>query len=68
MFGGIGGVVKGVAMGNVISRIFDANKFVVPWEWMLLGFVVTLVVGLVSGYYPAMKASRLNPIEALRYE
>lgn len=68
MFGGIGGVVMGVAMGNVISRIFDANKFVVPWEWMLLGFVVTLVVGLVSGYYPAMKASRLNPIEALRYE
>lgn len=68
MFGGIGGVVLGVAMGNVISRIFNANKFVIPWEWMLLGFAVTLVVGLISGYYPAMKASRLNPIDALRYE
>ena len=68
MFGGIAGVILGVAMGNVISRIFEANKFVVPWEWMILGFVVTLIVGLVSGYYPAMKASRLNPIDALRYE
>lgn len=68
MFGGVGGVILGVAMGNVISRIFNADKFVLPWEWMLLGFGVTLIVGLVSGYYPAMKASRLNPIDALRYE
>jgi putative ABC transport system permease protein len=68
MIGGIAGVILGIGMGNLISKIFESNTFVAPWEWVILGFVVCLIVGLISGFYPAYKASRLNPIAALHYE
>ncbi len=68
MFGGVAGIVLGIGMGNVISRIFESNKFVAPWEWVILGFTVCLIVGLISGFYPAYKASKLDPIKALHYE
>jgi putative ABC transport system permease protein len=68
IMGGAGGVIIGLSIGNVIANIIKAGNFVAPWEWVFMGFVVCLVVGLVSGYYPAYKASRLDPIDALRYE
>jgi len=68
LMGGTGGVILGIAIGNVVAILLEANNFVVPWEWITMGFIVCLVVGLISGYYPAFKASRLDPIEALRYE
>jgi len=68
IMGGIGGVVIGLTIGNVIANIIKAGNFVAPWEWVSMGFVVCLIVGLISGYYPAYKASKLDPIDALRYE
>ena len=68
ILGGIGGVILGLSIGNVVANLLKAGNFVAPWEWVFMGFVVCLVVGLVSGYYPAFKASRLDPIDALRYE
>lgn len=68
IMGGIGGVIIGLSIGNVIANIIKAGNFVAPWEWVFMGFIVCLVVGLISGYYPAFKASRLDPIDALRYE
>ena len=66
--GGIAGVILGIVIGNIISAIISDGGFVVPWVWMFTGLIVCVVVGLLSGYYPAYKASKLDPIESLRYE
>lgn len=68
ILGGVGGVIIGLGIGNIVANLIKAGNFVAPWEWVIMGFVVCLVVGLISGYYPAYKASKLDPIDALRYE
>ncbi len=68
MIGGIAGVVFGILAGNGASRLLGNESFIIPWLWIIIGFVVCVIVGLVSGYYPAHKASKLDPIESLRFE
>lgn len=65
--GGLGGIVLGILAGNITS-IGMKTSFIVPWLWMLLGVAVCFVVSILSGYIPAVRASKLDPIEALRYE
>ncbi len=66
--GGIGGIILGILTGNAISRLMGITVFVVPWQWILFGLGVGMLVGLISGYLPAFKASKLDPIESLRFE
>jgi putative ABC transport system permease protein len=69
IIGGIGGLFLGIIIGNLISNSISAeSSFVVPWLWMAMGIAVCVFVGVISGIYPAIKASKLDPIEALRYE
>ncbi len=65
--GGLLGVLFGIIIGNLVAY-FLGGSFIIPWMWMFIGIVTCLVVGLLSGLYPALKASRLDPIESLRYE
>lgn len=66
--GGAAGILLGIIIGNVISTLLNPGTFVIPWLWILFGFGIGVIVGLLSGYIPAHKASRLDPIESLRFE
>jgi putative ABC transport system permease protein len=67
LLGGIAGIILGVIAGNMLAKLMSM-AFVLPWLWMMVGLAVCVGVGLLSGYYPANKASKLDPIESLRFE
>jgi putative ABC transport system permease protein len=63
------GAVLGALMGNAVGVfIFQVEGLVLPVAPFVLAFTACTIVGLLSGFLPAIKAARLDPIEALRYE
>ncbi len=67
LIGGIIGIVLGVGVGNLAGSLIHA-QMAVPVNWIIIGFSLCVLVGVVFGTYPAYKAANLDPIEALRYE
>jgi putative ABC transport system permease protein len=67
LFGGFFGILMGIIAANSISLMLGSSFFM-PWFWIFTGFIVCMVVGLLSGYLPAKRASLLDPIECLRFE
>jgi len=65
--GGFLGILIGVVGGNLIALQFDASV-IFPWDWALVSLVVCSLIGIGFGFFPAVKASSLDPIEALRFE
>lgn len=67
VLGGIFGIIIGIGIGNLLALVLNA-KFILPWLWIFLGITICIITGLAAGYMPARRASKLDPIEALRYE
>ncbi len=66
--GGVLGIILGLLLGNLIAISIFKGSMIIPWLWIFGGLILCFVVGIVAGVYPAVKASRLNPITALRHE
>lgn len=66
--GSLTGILLGLTIGNVVTSLVFNGGFVIPWLWLLVGVIACLVVGVVSGAYPAWKAAKVDPIESLRHE
>ncbi len=66
-FGCILGILLGILVGYIMARVFEVD-FTIPWAAMIWAVVMSFLVALISGIYPAAKAARLDPIESLRYE
>jgi ABC-type antimicrobial peptide transport system permease subunit len=65
--GGTIGIIGGMTFSWLIAH-FKHWPVVTPFGWMAIAFVSSAVIGIISGFYPAWKASKLDPIDALRYE
>ncbi len=70
LLGGVGGIILAIPIGNLIAQGISSGNasFTIPWLWMTVGIIICVLVGLFSGIYPAFKASKMDPVEALRYE
>ena len=67
VIGGIAGIALGIVIGNFAGSFLNAET-AIPYDWVIIGITMCIIVGLIFGTYPAYKAANLDPIEALRYE
>jgi putative ABC transport system permease protein len=65
--GGLLGIILGILAGDGVAALIG-SPFIIPWQWIIAGVILCLLVSLAAGVLPAVKAAKLDPIEALRYE
>jgi putative ABC transport system permease protein len=71
-FGGVIGIILGIALSFIAALVMRALKynwpFLISWQSIVVATLVSIGIGILFGIYPARKASRISPMEALRYE
>jgi ABC-type antimicrobial peptide transport system permease subunit len=65
--GGVIGIALGVGFSKILAAL-NSWPALTPTSWIIIAFVSSAIIGIISGFYPAWKASKLDPIDALRYE
>ena len=65
--GGIVGIILGLSFGNVVATFLEQDP-VIPYEWVLYSLQICASMGIIFGLYPAIKASKLNPIDSMRFD
>ena len=65
--GGVVGIILGIGAGNLLGAVLK-SPISIPYDWVIIGLLVCSGIGIIFGTYPAYKAAKLNPIDALRYE
>jgi putative ABC transport system permease protein len=65
--GGVIGIAIGIGAGNMLGAMLS-TPVTIPYDWVVIGLIVCSIIGIAFGTYPAFKAAKLNPIDALRYE
>lgn len=65
--GGLAGIALGIGAGNLLGAVLN-TPVTIPYDWVILGLLICSGIGILFGTYPAYKAAKLNPIDALRYE
>ena len=65
--GGVFGILLGIVGGNIIAHSMNVSM-IFPWFWTAVAIVTCSAIGIIFGMYPAYKAARLHPIDALRFE
>ncbi len=67
LFGAFIGIVLGIIGGNIVATILKVST-TIAWDWVIIAVIVCTTIGVVFGLYPAWRAARLRPVDALRYE
>ena len=67
VLGGLVGIVLGLSFGNIVA-LFLEQEPVIPFEWVFYSLQICASMGIIFGLYPAIRASKLNPLDSMRYD
>jgi putative ABC transport system permease protein len=64
--GGLAGLLIGAGIAGLLKLLFSGLPVSIPWNFVLAAVCLSMLIGLIAGVVPAMRAAKLNPVDALR--